>query len=69
MNVPPRRWISPRETAVYLDFHPQHVYELLAQGKLPAAKIGGAWRVDLTALEADLEKQIRQRSVAKGGAR
>lgn len=65
---PARRWISPREAAVYLDFHPQYVYELLAQGRLPAVKLGGAWRVDLPALEAELEKQIQERSV-KGKTR
>jgi len=60
-----RRWLNVRETAVYLHFHPQHVYELLSRGELPAARIGGAWRVDSKALDELLERQIKSRAAKR----
>jgi excisionase family DNA binding protein len=62
-----RRWISPRECATYLDLHPQTVYSLIYQGKLPVARIGRSVRVDLQALQAGLEAQVR--SHGKGNER
>jgi excisionase family DNA binding protein len=58
MNAENRRWISPREAAVYLGCHLQTVYGWIDSGKLVAARVGRRFvRVDLKALEAGLEKQ------------
>ena len=66
-EAPVRRFWTVGETAVYLHFHPQHVYELLAKGRLPGARIGGSWRIDSKALEADLERDIAARTQKDGG--
>lgn len=56
--TPERRWISPREAAVYLGCHLQTIYSWIDSGKLAAARVGRRFvRVDFKALEADLEKQ------------
>jgi len=52
------RWISPRECATYLSLHPQTVYALIYQGKLPVARIGRSLRVDKKKLDELLEDQI-----------
>lgn len=37
--------IRPAEVSELLDLHPNTVYRLLQSGKLPASKVGGAWRI------------------------
>ena len=63
--APARRWISPRETAEYLDCHLQTVYAWIDSGKLPAVRIGRSVRVDLRALEAEFERQVSEHSTFK----
>ena len=46
------------ETARYLSLHPMTVYQLAQQGKLPAMKIGRAWRFKPEDLEAWLRTQL-----------
>jgi len=58
-----RRWISPREAAEYLGCHIQTCYSWIYEGRIPAARIGRSVRVDLRALEAQLEQQITNRPV------
>jgi len=53
-----RRWISCREAAEYLGLSAKHVSELCLRGEIPSAKIGGSRRIDLRALEGNLEKRI-----------
>lgn len=53
-----RRWITPRETAEYLDCHLMTVYAWIDSGRIPAVRIGRSVRIDLRALEADLERQV-----------
>jgi len=43
---------SPAEVAQLLGLHPEHVRKMIRTGKLPAAKMGGAWRVSRSDLEA-----------------
>ncbi len=50
---------SAVEVAAILGFHPEHVRKMIRTGKLPAAKLGGAWRVS----RADLERYYQ----AQGG--
>ncbi len=49
------------ETARYLNLHPMTVYELAQQGKIPAIKIGRAWRFK----PEDLEAWLRTRQPSK----
>ena len=58
-DFPGRRYISVRECAEYLSLHLQTVYSYIAQGKIPAVRVGRAVRVDLRRLEAQLDAQVR----------
>jgi excisionase family DNA binding protein len=59
-----RRWFSVNETAKALGLHPQSVYSMIADGRIPAAKIGRLIRCDFRALEADLTAQAEGRPPA-----
>jgi excisionase family DNA binding protein len=50
-----RRWLSVREVAERLALHPQTIYELFRQKKLPGGHIGRVVRLDWRAIEAGLE--------------
>lgn len=50
------------ETAQYLSLHAMTVYQLAQQGKIPAIKIGRAWRFKLDDLEAWLRTQQPSKS-------
>ena len=50
----PMELITIREAARLLSMSPGTLYQLANQGKIPAAKIGGLWRVNKTALLANL---------------
>jgi excisionase family DNA binding protein len=52
-----RRVLTLRETAAFLNVHPNTVRSQVRRGKLPGAKIGRGWRF----LEADLVAAIRAR--------
>ena len=59
--IPERKWLTIRETAEYLGLSVKGAYQMAAAGKLPAARVGRLVRVDLRALEADLERQSQGR--------
>lgn len=59
-----RRWISVREVAEYLGLHLKSCYDLIAQGKLPAARVGRVIRIDVRALDAELERQANGNTAA-----
>ena len=61
-----RRWISPRECATYLSLHLQTIYQLIYQGQLPVARVGRSVRVDLRALETQLETQAQGQATGRG---
>jgi len=50
-----KRWLSVRETAGRLGLHPQTVYALFREKKLPGGHVGRAVRLDWLAIEAQLE--------------
>ena len=54
-NNSTRRWISALEASAYLGLTVGTVYSLLYSHKIPGARIGRTWRVDLKALDAQLE--------------
>ena len=43
--------MTPRETADYLRLNCMTVYKLVRVGKIPAAKVGGSWRVKKEVLD------------------
>jgi excisionase family DNA binding protein len=51
------RFLTLRETAAFLNLHPNTVRSQVRRGKLPGAKVGRGWRF----LEADLVAAIRAR--------
>lgn len=52
-----KRILTLRETAAFLNVHPNTVRSQVRRGKLPGAKVGRGWRF----LEADLVAAIRAR--------
>jgi excisionase family DNA binding protein len=50
-----RRWLSPKEVALEYGIHPQTVYKLFYQGKIPGGRIGGVVRIDRLGIEQRLE--------------
>jgi len=52
-----RRWISVAACAEALGLHPMSVRKMIARGTIPAAKVGGAVRIDFKAVEKNLEDQ------------
>ena len=61
-----RRWISVNECAELLSLHPISVRKIIARGKIPAVRIGRTVRVDLRALEAQLEAQVKGQAAGWG---
>lgn len=59
-----KRWISPREAALYLGVHLMTIYGWINAEKIPAARIGRLVRVDLRALDGILEAQAEGRPPA-----
>jgi len=55
MDFSGRRWIKICECSTYLNLHKQSVYRLISQGKIKAGKVGRNLRVDLKALNEQLE--------------
>ena len=37
-------WLTVKEVAQYLKFSPDLIYKLAQRGKIPASKVGTAWR-------------------------
>lgn len=61
-NSSGRRWISAAECREYLGLKStQTVYELFYAKKIPGARIGRTVRIDLRALEGQLEQQVKAR--------
>jgi len=54
-----KRWISVRACANIFGLHVKTIYDLIAQHEIPAGKIGGSVRVDLQALERQLEENTK----------
>lgn len=48
-----------REIAEYLKLNEKTTYRLVAEGKIPGFKVGGAWRFRLSEIERWIEAQER----------
>lgn len=49
--------MTVKEVAAYLKIKEKTAYRLAGEGKLPAFKVGGAWRFRRAELDAWIEKQ------------
>ena len=49
--------ITIKEVAEYLRIKEKTVYDLVAKGKIPGFKVGGAWRFDKTDIDKWIEEQ------------
>ncbi len=49
--------ITIKEVAEYLKIKEKTVYDLVAKGKIPGFKVGGAWRFDKADIGTWIEKQ------------
>ncbi|MFN8516901.1 MAG: helix-turn-helix domain-containing protein [Chloroflexia bacterium] len=54
-----RELLSAEEVAAYLDVQPVTIYRWCREGRLPCLKLGKAWRIRRTALEAFLQQRER----------
>ena len=61
-----RRWITVRETAELLSVHSMSVRKWIDTGKIKAIRIGRSVRVDLRALETQLEAQAQGQAAGRG---
>lgn len=61
-----RRWANVKEAALLLSVHPMTIRDWIARGLVPAVHIGGVIRVDLRALNQQLEAQLQQQLKAGG---
>jgi excisionase family DNA binding protein len=55
-----REVMTPKQVAEYLQLHPITIYRYISTGKLPAAKIGGRYRIK----REIVEKLLTETSVA-----
>jgi len=49
-------WITTKEAAEMSGYHPEHLRELIREGKVKARKFGIVWQVDRASLLAYLRK-------------
>lgn len=56
-----REVMNVEQAARYLGVAPDTLYKYLAEGKLPAFKLGNRWRLKKSTLDHWMEKQSRPR--------
>ena len=57
--------LTVEEVARYLKVTERHVYNLLSDRKVPAFKVGGAWRFKREQLEQWIEEGVNEQSKEK----
>ena len=53
--------LTPNEVAKSLKLHPFTVTRLAREGKIPAFKVGGVWRIEKAEFESWVKKQRSKR--------
>ena len=48
-------WLTVKEVAQYLKLSPDLIYKLAQQGKIPASKVGTAWRFKMQKIDQWME--------------
>lgn len=51
-----KKYLSPKETAVYLSISLNNTYQKILSGQIPASRIGKKWLVDRVELDRLLTK-------------
>lgn len=59
--------MTVREVAKYLKIAEKTAYRFASEGKVPAFKVGNAWRFKKTEIEAWIEQQSRAIPLRKDG--
>ena len=57
--------LTVEEVARYLKVTERHVYKLLSDRRIPAFKVGGAWRFKREQLEKWIEEGVNEQSKEK----
>lgn len=57
--------LTIREVAEYLKLAEKTVYRLVAEGKIPGFKVGGAWRSRRAEIDAWIKRQSKNNSANK----
>lgn len=52
-------YISPQQAGQKLNLSMRAIYRLLKAGKIPAVKVGGAWRIPSETLEKMLTEKMQ----------
>jgi excisionase family DNA binding protein len=58
----PDEIITIQEVAAYLKIKEKTAYRLVAEGKIPGFKVGGAWRFRRSEIEAWIDKQSKSQN-------
>lgn len=61
-NFMPDEIITIQEVAAYLKIKEKTAYRLVAEGKIPGFKVGGAWRFRRSEIEAWIDKQSKSQN-------
>jgi excisionase family DNA binding protein len=54
-------WLTVKEVAQYLKLSPDLIYKLAQQGKIPASKVGTAWRFKREKIDRWMEAKEKRR--------
>jgi excisionase family DNA binding protein len=67
-NGMPGTWLTVKEVAQYLKLSPDLIYKLAQQGKIPASKVGTAWRFKREKIDQWMDaNENRRRKVKRIG--
>ncbi len=58
--------LTIREVAEYLKLNEKTTYRLVAEGKIPGFKVGGAWRFKKDEIDAWIKRQSESHTTKKG---
>jgi excisionase family DNA binding protein len=53
-------WLTVKEVAQYLKLSPDLIYKLAQQGKIPASKVGTAWRFNREKIDRWMEAKEKR---------
>lgn len=67
--MPTIETLTPNEISKILKLHPFTVTRLAREGKIPAFKVGGVWRIETSKFERWIAKQGNRKGKRRGKAR
>ena len=56
-SLPEEQVLTVKEVAQYLKVNERTIYRMAVAGELPAFRVGNAWRIRLSSLDAWINKQ------------